>query len=123
MTFLRRWLLRGALLAGGGIEQTTYSYDGEVDFGWHQLAMVGEESLAADVEKVGLEKHLKRVEEATAALAKGIGRAPGQKRPASRSKRIREAVAACTTTFNLIHEDIVWLIEHTPSGEHRERLE
>ncbi|WP_437925967.1 hypothetical protein WMF37_44075 [Sorangium sp. So ce291] len=115
--------LRGALLAGAGTEQTRYTYDAEVDYGWHQVAVAGKAPLAADVKKVGAGPHLERVEEATEALAKGLGRSSGQKRAVARSKRIREAVVACTQAFNAIHDDIGWLIEHTPSGKHRELLE
>ncbi|WP_437951744.1 hypothetical protein WME98_13815 [Sorangium sp. So ce296] len=115
--------LRGALLAGAGTEQTRYTYDAEVDYGWHQVAVAGKAPLAADVKKVGAGPHLRRVEEATEALAKGLGRSAGQKRAVARSKRIREAVAACTQAFNGIHDDIGWLIEHTPSGKQRELLE
>lgn len=115
--------LRGALLAGAGTEQTGYGYDAEVDFGWHQVAIADKAPLAADVKKVGAAAHLKRIEEATTALAKGLGRGPGQKRTASRSKRIREAMVACRTAFNAIHDEMSWLIEHTPTGKHREHLE
>ncbi|XXT17849.1 hypothetical protein WME94_47205 [Sorangium sp. So ce429] len=115
--------LRGALLAGAGTEQTRYTYDAEVDYGWHQLSVAGKAPLAADVKKVGAGPHLKRIEEATEALAKGLGRSSGQKRAVARSKRIREAVVACTQAFNAIHDDIGWLTEHTPSGKHRELLE
>lgn len=115
--------LRGALLAGAGTEQTRYTYDAEVDYGWHQISVSGRAPLAADVKKVGAGPHLKRIEEATEALARGLGRSAGQKRAVARSKRIREAVVACTQAFNAIHDDIGWLIEHTPSGKHRELLE
>ncbi|WP_437711440.1 hypothetical protein WMF45_40315 [Sorangium sp. So ce448] len=115
--------LRGALLAGAGTEQTQYAYDAEVDYGWHQVAVAGKAPLAADVKKVGAGAYLKRVEEATEALARGLGRTSGQKRAVARSKRIREAVAGCTQAFNAIHDDIGWLIEHTPSGKQRDMLQ
>ncbi|WP_437875751.1 hypothetical protein [Sorangium sp. So ce513] len=115
--------LRGALLAGAGTEQTQYAYDAEVDHGWHQIAIAGKAPLAADVKKVGAGPYLKRVEEATDALAKGLGRSAGQKRAVARSKRIREAMVACTQAFNAIHDDIGWLIAHTPSGKQRDLLE
>ncbi|KYF76434.1 hypothetical protein BE11_11685 [Sorangium cellulosum] len=115
--------LRGALLAGAGTEQTRYTYDAEVDHGWHQLLVTGKAPLAADVKKVGAGPYLKRIEEATEALAKGLGRSAGQKRAVARSKRIREAVVACTQAFNAIHDDIGWLVAHTPSGKQRDLLE
>ncbi|WP_438015959.1 hypothetical protein WMF18_34665 [Sorangium sp. So ce315] len=93
-----------------------------MDHGWHQVAIAGKAPLAADVKKVGAGPYLKRVEEATEALAKGLGRSSGQKRAVARSKRIREAVVACTQAFNAIHDDIGWLIAHTPSGKQRDLL-
>jgi hypothetical protein len=115
--------LRGALLAGAGTEQIQYAYDAEVDYGWHQVAIAGKAPLAADVKKVGAGAYLKRIEEATEALARGLGRTSGQKRAVARSKRIRDAVVACTQAFNAIHADIGWLIEHTPSGKQRDLLQ
>ncbi|WP_437894930.1 hypothetical protein [Sorangium sp. So ce124] len=115
--------LRGALLAGAGTEQTQYAYDAEVDYGWHQVAVAGKAPLAADVKKVGAGAYLKRAEEATEALARGLGRTSGQKRAVARSKRIREAVVGCTQAFNAIHGELGWLIEHTPSGKQRDLLQ
>jgi hypothetical protein len=116
--------LRKGLLMGAGTEQTTYSYDEEVDFGRQQLSRVAKEPLAADAKKIaGIGEHLKRIDTATEALAKAIGRAPGQKRAATPSKRLREALSACSATFNVLHDEITWLIEHTPAGKHREHLE
>ncbi|WP_437525995.1 hypothetical protein WME79_40115 [Sorangium sp. So ce726] len=115
--------LRSALLAGAGTEQTQYGYDAEVDFGWHQVAIASKAPRSADVKKVGAGAYLKRIEEATTALARGLGRSSGQTRAIARSKRIREAMAACTSAFNAIHDEISWLLEHTPSGKQRELLE
>jgi hypothetical protein len=53
----------------------------------------------------------------------GIGRGPGRKRAAAPSKRLRDAVAACSTAFNVIHDEMAWLIEHTPPGKQRNYLE
>lgn len=114
--------LRGALLAGAGTEQTTYGYEEEVDFGYQQIARAKKAPLEADVQKVGLGPYLARVEEATNALAKGIGREPGKKRAAP-SKRLREAMGACSTAFNAVHEDLDFIIEHTRPGKEREMLE
>jgi hypothetical protein len=115
--------LRQTLLKGAGIEQNTMSYDAEVDFGRYQISITSKAPLAADAKKVGLGAHLKRIDEATEALAKGIGRGPGQKRAPARSNRIREAMSGCTSTFNAIHDEIGWLLEHTPSGPLRDQLQ
>lgn len=115
--------LRQSLLMGAGIEQTTLGYDAEVDFGRHQISMTSKAPLATDAMKVGIGPHLKRINDATEALAGGIGRGPGQKRSAARSIRIRDAMSGCTTTFNAVHDEIGWLIEHTPTGKAREQLQ
>ena len=114
--------LRGSLLAGAGTEQTTYGYEEEVDFGYQQIARVKKAPLEADASRVGLAAYVTRVEEATDALAKGIGREPGKKRAAP-SKRLREAFGACSTAFNAVHEDVAFLIEHARAGKEREHLE
>ena len=115
--------LRGALLRGGGTGQTTLAYDDEVDFGRQQIALVRSEPLAADAKKVGLATIIKQIDEATEALAKGLGRGPGQKRSAPRSTRLREALTECSTAFNWIHQDLVWTAEHTPPGPARTLLD
>lgn len=114
--------LRGSLLAGAGTEQTTYGFEEEIDFGYQQVARVKKAPLAADAEKVGLSAYVTRVEAATDALAKGIGREPGKKRAAP-SKRLREALGVCSTAFNAVHEDLAFLIEHARAGKEREHLE
>lgn len=115
--------LRSVLLAGNGTAQTGYSYDDEVDFGWQQLELAGKGALADDAKKLGLAPILKQVESTTSALATGLGRSAGQKRAAARSIRLREALAACTSAFNAIHDDIVWHAEHTPAGDTRKYLD
>jgi hypothetical protein len=115
--------LRSTLLLGGGTAQTQLSYEKEVDFGYAQLDLAGRPPLQADAKLVGLRSQLERVREATEALAAGLGRGSGEKRTVSRTRRIRDALRACSTTFNTIHEKLGWLIEHSPAGEDREQLE
>lgn len=115
--------VRTAMLGGGGTAQTNLGYDDEVDYGRHQMVLASQEPLAADIKKIGAQKHVKRIAETTEALAKGLGRGPGERRAPTRSKRLREAMRACSTAFNVIHEDLEWLIEHTPPGKQREELE
>ena len=111
------------MLDDGGTAQTGWGYEDEVDFGRNQILVAAQEPVAADLKKLGAQKHLKRIAETTEALAKGLGRGPGEKRAPTRSKQIREAMRACTTTFNVIHEDLEWLIDHTPPGKQRDELE
>lgn len=112
--------LRAALLSGSGAEQTTLRYDQEVDFGDHQVKVASEEPLAADVKTVGIQEHIERIREATAALGAGLGRIPGQNRAPSRSRQLRDALTVCSTAFNAIHEEMDWLLEHTAEGASRD---
>jgi hypothetical protein len=116
--------LRKGVLSGAGAAQTKLDLDAEVDFGRQQLSRIAKAPFAADAAMIpGIDAHLQRIEAATEALAKGIGRGTGQKRPAAPSKRLREALSGCSTAFNAIHDDIAWHIEHTPSGKERDHLE
>lgn len=115
--------LRTALLMGGGTGQTQLSYEKEVDFGNAQHDLAGKAPLSADVKTAGVGAHLRRIREATEALAAGLGRAPGQTRALSRARRIRDALAACSAAFNSIHEELEWVTEHTPPGTERQALE
>ena len=89
--------LRTALLLGAGTGQTQLSYEKEVDFGRAQLGLADKAPLSADVKAAGLMPHLARIREATEALAQGVGRKSGQTRTGSRARRIRDALAACST--------------------------
>ncbi len=114
--------LRKALLSGSGAEQTTLRLDQEVDFGGHQVTIASEEPLAADVKTVGIQEHIERIREATAALGAGLGRVPGQNRAPSRSRQLRDALSVCSTAFNAIHDEMEWLLEHTAEGAGRDHL-
>lgn len=114
---------RGALLEGNGIAQTIRTYDKEVDFGRNQVALMSSGPLVADVTLLDLAAIRAEIHQATEALAQGIGRAPGEKRDLPRFERIRATRAACATAFNGIHQDLCWLIEHTPAGAVRTQLE
>lgn len=115
--------LKGALLSGNGTEQTTLSYDEEVDYGRNQVALMSSGPLVADVTLLGLAAMRDQISQDTEALGQGIGRGPGEKRVPSRSRRIRAAVASCAAAFNGIHGEIAWMIEHTPPGAVRTQLE
>lgn len=115
--------LKGALLSGNGTEQTTLSYDEEVDYGRNQVALMSSGPLVADVTLLGLAGMRDQISQVTEVLAQGIGRGPGEKRAPSRSRRIRAAVAGCATAFNGIHGELTWMIEHTPPGAVRTQLE
>jgi hypothetical protein len=114
--------LRLALLAGSGDEQTGYSYHAEVEFGRHQLAITASGPYAEDAKTVGIGEHLERIRDATEALARGLGRTSGQPRSAARVRRVREALASCAAAFDTIHDEIRWLLEHTPEGEAKKHL-
>lgn len=115
--------LRSVLLAGNGTAQITFSYDDEVDFGRNQILLTESGGLADDAKKIGIAALLKEIETTTEALAKGLGRGPGQKRAGPRSVRLRDALAACSASFNAIHEEMEWMAEHTPAGAARKLLE
>jgi len=114
--------LRATLLLGQGTEQTKLGWDAEVDFGRQQALLTADGPLAADVKLLGLGPAMKRIQDATEALARGVGRGPGETRAPARSRRIRDATTACSTTFNVIHEELAWHIEHTPEGDDRTLL-
>src|SRR5262249_11868563 len=64
-----------------------------------------------------------RIDETTEALARGIGRGPGEKRSLPRGKLIRLARVACVSHFNGIHSELPWPIACSRPGEERSRLE
>ncbi len=115
--------LKGALLEGAGIAQTNLSYDEEVDFGRHQAALMSKGPRAEDVKRLGLGAVRAEIQATTEALARGLGRGPGEQRTGARYKRVRAAARACAAAFNGIHGEIAWFVEHTPQGKARKRLE
>jgi hypothetical protein len=114
--------LQSLLLLGGGTGQTILDYDAEVDFARKQLLLTKEGQAAADVKKLKLAEALADIHETTEALAKAIGRTAGQKRAASPSIRLREAMVECSAAFNAVHDQIAWFIDHTPNGSDRDHL-
>ncbi len=115
--------IRLSLLSGGGVAQTQIGFDQEVDFGLNQIDLASRSPLAADVKTAGVGEHLKRIQAATEAFAVALGRDTGKGRAPARGRRIREALIACSTAFNGIHDEIEWAIEHTSDHEQRARLE
>ena len=115
--------LQGALLEGAGTAQTNLSYDEEVDFGRHQVALMSKGARAEDVKRLGLGSLRDEIHDATESLARGVGRRPGEQRTTGRYKRVRAATAACAAAFNGIHDEIAWFVEHAPPGKARKRLE
>ncbi|AUX42825.1 hypothetical protein SOCE26_042600 [Sorangium cellulosum] len=115
--------IRRAMLKGGGTGQTALPYGAEVDFGRSQVAAARNKRTEADLKKIGALSHMKRIEATTDALAKGMGRGAAEGRAGTRSKRLREAVGACVNTFNSIHDEMVWLLEHLPPGKKRDQID
>ena len=110
------------LLLGTGTQQTTLDYDDEVNFGRRQVAAAGPGGpLAADAKIAKIETEIADIDKATEALAAGLGRGTGSKRRAP-SQQVREAVADCAKIFNGVHDDLVWFVEHAPSGPERDHL-
>lgn len=114
--------LRGSLLLGNGTGQTILGYDEEVDFGWQQVELSTKGAAADDVKLLGLGGLIGEIGKATEALAKGLGRGPGQKRTAARSVRIRNALTACAAAFNGVHDDIAWMVDHSEAGPAHDQL-
>jgi hypothetical protein len=114
--------VRAALLSGAGTAQTQLALEQEVDFGRNQHDLASKKPLADDVIAIGASEHLARIHEATEALAKGLGRDSNKGRAPSRARRVRDALAACSTAFNGIHEEIAWAIDHSADGDERARL-
>lgn len=116
-------ILRDAMLLGDGLAQTKLAYDDEVDWGYMQLSLAKEKVFADAIALLGLGHIFDKIKAATDALAKGLGRAPGEKRLESRSRRIENAVRECRSTFGLIHRTIDKHLKTTPPGPTRDFLE
>jgi hypothetical protein len=115
--------LRGALLLGNGTGQTVLGWEEEVDFGRQQIELTTRGPLAEDAKKISLTPLLEAIHGSTEALARGLGRGPGQRRAAARTTRIREAMTGCVTAFNGIHDELLWFLANTHAGETRGYLE
>jgi hypothetical protein len=115
--------LTAVLLLGNGTAQTALDYDAEVDFGRKQVALArSNQSIAADVKELGLEPTLAQIEQATEALAGGIGRQTGGKR-ATPSRRLRSALFDCAATFSGVRDAIEWFLSRTHPGTQHDQLE
>ena len=110
--------LKNSLLMGAGEGQTKLKYQQEVDFGRQQLQLTSSGQNAADIALLGLATTMSDIEDATDALAAGIGHGQTNRRP---SKRRREAMAACASVFLTVAKDLAWLAEHGQDGADRAR--
>ncbi len=111
---------RSALLSGDGTAQKRFSLKDEVDFGRTQVKVSAAEPLADDVALLGIGPTIKRIGEATEALAQAVpaGEAGNAR---ARSVQIRAAWSGCVSAFNGVHDDLVWLRDHSAAGAERER--
>lgn len=115
--------LRDALGLGSGATQAAGGYDEEIALGRQQIAITASGPLAEDVERLKLGDLRKSIHETTEALAEAIGRTSKQPRSALRSRRVREALSGCAVSFGAIHDELVWLLAHTPEGEAKRQLQ
>ena len=114
--------LRERLLTGTGIAQTQLSCDDEVEFGFRQIALTQEGGpLAADAKKAKITDALADVQKTTEALAAALGRSGREKRKAP-SKRMRDALSACVSAFNGVHDQILWFLAQASPGAERDQL-
>ena len=111
---------RSALLSGDGTAQKRFSLKDEVDFGRTQVKVSAAKPLADDVALLGIGPTIKRIGEATEALALAVpaGEAGNTR---ARSVQIRAAWSGCVSAFNGVHDDLVWLRDHSAAGAERER--
>ena len=112
---------RTVLLSGDGTEQKSFTYKDEVDFGRKQVKVAATKPFADDVALLGLGATIKRIGEATEALAEAVPAGDGGNARA-RSLQIRAAWTGCVTAFNGVHDDLVWMRDHTAPGVERERV-
>lgn len=114
--------LKTSFLKDGGTGQTILPYDQEVDFGKSQIVLAARSPHAEDIKTVGAAGHVHRIKEATEALAKGLGREPGQNRAPARGRRVRDALSVCVGAFNAVLDSVDWAIDHS-TDEHRKALQ
>ena len=106
--------LRTALLSGAGTAQTVLPWEKEVDFGRKQVKLASEAPLSDDVALLGLEPFIDDISAKTEAMAKALRDSGSTNEP--RSNRIREALTGCRQSFNRVHDDLLWHLEHAAPG-------
>jgi hypothetical protein len=112
-----------ALTAGGGLAQTGYSHDAEVDFGRKQIRLAAEPNLRADLSSLGLLPSIDEISVATENLAVAIGRDGSGSRKLSPSHQISKELSSCITSFTGVHSQLDWLAQVAASDEDRRRID
>lgn len=110
------------LWEGGGLGQTTLSYEDEVDFGLVQIKRSQEATVAQALEDTELRPVMEEVREATLAFEQALRRAPGQGKALAPAAALRAATRACAHNFARSYIIVEALIEATPSGAEADAL-
>jgi hypothetical protein len=107
-------LFKALLLGESGLGQNQLVYQKEVDHGVMQVTLAGQAPLSVDVQLLGLEKCIARIERVTKELSDALGRAPGQtsQLAADRAEFLRQALVTANESFNAVLGDIDWHIEN-----------
>jgi hypothetical protein len=106
-------LFRSLLLGESGLGQNQLVYQLEVDHAVMQLTLA-RGALSADVQLLGLERCINRIERVNKELSDALGRAPGQtsQLASDRNELLRQTLVATNETFNAVLSDIDWYLEN-----------
>lgn len=117
--------IRSRFLLGDGLAQTSLAYQGEVDFGFKQVALGRSEAFRDDLTRLNLSHLIDEIESTTFALAKATGHTAGQgagPAPTSRESQ-RRSMAACQRACNTILTHIDLILAQSPSLDDQKHLE
>jgi hypothetical protein len=110
-------------LLGNGTAQTKLGYEKEVEWGTHQVQLLQQPEVAADVALCGAESHLVDIGRITDEFAAALGLRPGSTREPSPTVRLRDALAEARATYSAAHGVFTWIVanESNPTGIARAR--
>ena len=91
--------------------------------GREQVGMARREDTSEAIAALGLQGVMGRIERATEALARGLGRDRDSGPRLSPSQSIRRATTACRSDLFNVYEQLEWALESEPSQARRSRIE
>lgn len=115
--------LQSAMTEGGGLAQTGFSHDAEVDYGRKQVRLAAEPNIKADLGSLGLLPSISEISVATENLAVAIGRDGSEGKTLPPSQQIAKAFSNCVAAFNGVHGQLDWLAQVASSDEERKRID
>jgi hypothetical protein len=114
--------VRDAMTEGGGLAQTKFTFNAEVDHGRKQALLAAEPNLNTDLGILELHGMIEEIRVATENLAVVLGRESEAGRPVAPYRQVQDAHALCANAFNSVYAVLKGLLAISGTEENSTQL-